>query len=669
MIDTTPSSRNQLVPPQQFSPQYPPPFGPVQGIPPALAAALPTIASVTANMLGKNSTISAVFCFLYNRVTMHGMRNHEWQKLLEAVTYHTWFNINEGKHPNEDAALQDAAKMVIIVYASFVAYNTPEMRQLLTIGQQQEVMQYAERWPVFTQAYTQLEAQSRTMASQQQATMMGGMGGFSQQASAVASGWGSPNTNRAATGAGGLGGFTPPASYVAPGDEIKPVAANNGGGYYDEPAQPVFKPVQTEIYIPGVSRGPAPKVEVPKTPPKASFLNHVTEIQSGRITHHDRVMNPIETATADQWVPTPYQPYHPAYRTGQEAFYEFQADHNGLKRVIAIVSTKETEMDQSKHNFTSAASMFSSLTFGDTPAEVKVSEALSQTAAAILSGEVGENSEATALYKALGVVNATPVEVPAQTSMRALLAEARGYRLICGFSEPTFVVSSGLSYQVVSKSSHQNLLKTLRTCSLEAGAKELKSVIEMIKNVGKAEDRGTLEFVLGLDRAIKQELLSVIRFRMGVGTDFSFDNFFEDEPDVRAALSSVYGISHQKAYHAVQAQLLPTMLDESVVEELVLNGATDEEPKGFSTVISPMVTLLLVDLSDEQLGFKLPDGAVCEVFSDTFPGLHEFISTVVQTNPGALHHYIATNDDVVYEVNVGLVGNGHMVMTRVPVGL
>jgi hypothetical protein len=79
-----------------------------------------------------------------------------------------------------------------------------------------------------------------------------------------------------------------------------------------------------------------------------------------------------------------------------------------------------------------------------------------------------------------------------------------------------------------------------------------------------------------------------------------------------------------------------------------------------------MVTMLLLNISDEQLGLQLPDGAVCEVFPDTFPGLYDFITGVVKSNPGALHHYIATVDDVVYEVNVGLVGENHMVLTRVP---
>lgn len=665
MIDTTPPSTVILVPVQQFSQNNPPPYSPVPGIPPQLQAAVPVIAAVTANKVGNNAATSPIFCFLYNRITMNAMRNKEWQKLLEAVTYHTWYNINTRKFQTEEQALDQASRDVIMVYASYIAVNTPEMRNLLTISQQNEVIEYAKRWEVFVQEYQRLEQEARTVATNVQSSFAGGF----QPTPSVASGWATPNSHQAATGAGGLGSFAPAATYVAPGQDItqKPV---RDASFYDEPVTTPYRPAQKEMFIPGVNQENTRQTEQPKKPPKASFLNYVTEIHKNSVQHLDRTATPIESVSADKWEPSPFQPYHPAYRYNQEATYEYQLDASGIRRVIAIVSPKETEMDKSKHNFASPASMFSNLSFGHAYAEITVAEALTATAKAILSGEVGENKEATDLYKSLGVIDSEPVDIVPQTSLTALIAEARAYWLASGSTEPTFLVGSSLSCQVVSKTSHLDIVKQLRHCTLEAAAKYLRGMVEEIKFTMNPEDAGKLQFILGIDRAIKRELLNLIRFRMGVGPDFNFDSFFEDEEGIRAALQSVHGIAHANSYKTIQSQLLPTLFDESLVSEVSINkNETDAEPAGFITSFSPMVTMLLMNLSDEQLGFMLPDGAVCEVFADTFPGLYAFIGGVVKSNPGSLHHYIVTNDDVVYEVNVGLVGANHMVLTRVNVGV
>ena len=663
ITDTSPPSTRIVVPVAVFAPNNPPPFRPVSNIPAPLAAALPVIASTLANRLGEVAAQNPVFCFLYNRVTLNAMQNPEWQKLVEATTYHTWYNINTKKYPNEEAALADACKSVLMVYSAYIATQVGEMRGLLSIPQQNEVVELAKRWPVFVEQYQRLENEARSVHSSMQNSFQGG---FAQQQS-VAAAWGQPGTQNVGATTGGLSALAPTATYVAPGQNIAP-ANNQATSYYDEPQQPVFRPSRKEMFIPGINDkdAKATKQEPPRVPPKASFLSHVTEIASGKVTHHDRNVNPIQTATADEWNPSPFQPYHPAYRYYQEPIYEVQVDASGMRRVIAIINDKETAMDRTKHNFTSSASYFTAFGGAHAETEVKVAHALTETAKAILSGSVGENEEATKLYSSLGVIDNEPVEVPPQTSLRALVSEARVFQMASGSNELTFLVSSAISHQIVSRTNHLEVIQKLRTMSLEAGATWLKKMVEELKNNGDFQDVGFLQFLLGVDRAIKKELLTVIRFRMGVGSDFNFDSFMDDEEDIRNALRSVHGVSHLKSYTKIQAHLLPTMLAEFGVEVSPIKSNEDDTPAlGWITSISPMVTMLLLNISDEQLGLQLPDGAVCEVFPDTFPGLYDFITGVVKSNPGALHHYIATVDDVVYEVNVGLVGENHMVLTRV----
>lgn len=662
-VDTTPSARNILIPFQEFTPMSPPPFNSIVDLPLPIQNALPEIAATTANQISKVAATSPVFCFLYNRVMMHGMRNKEWQKILEAVAYHTWYNIKSRKYPSEPAAMQDACKSVIMVYASYQAVQTNEMQYLLTVQQQNEVKELARRWPLFAEQYELLINEARQGRAAGHNNMGGGS--FSQQQS-ISSAWARPGERQAVgAGASGLGSIAPSATYLAPGDDVESLMqSQRERSIYDEP-EPTFRPTRREMFVPGVNDREVKPAPAPKMPPKASFLSHVTEITQGGIRHHDRNTDPIVTVTADRWQPSPYQPYHPAYRYYEEATYELQRDAHGFERVIAIISPKETEMDRSQHNFTSIASFFTSMSGSHADAEVSVQYALSATAKAILSGEVGENSEATELYKKLGVIENEPIDVPPQTSLRALVAEARAYQIASGSQELTFLVRSGIGSQVVSYTNHLDIIGDLRGMSLEKAAKYLTSLVGQIKETLDQSNMGKLQFVLGIDRAIKRELLNVIRFRMGLGSDFNFDSFMEDEEGIRTALQSVHGMSHTKAYLGVQSQLLPVMFDEAVVSVQPIDNGEDVEV-GYTTSISPMVTLLLLNISDEQFGLQLPDGAVCEVFSDTFPGLHEFIKNVVQANPGVLHHYLVTNDDVVYEVNSGMVGfDKHMVLTRV----
>lgn len=648
---TTPPCNAVLVPTQHWTPQTPPPFDPVPGIPNPLHAALPVIAATTMNMLSKNVTTSYTLCYLYNRITMNAMRNREWQKMLEAVVFHTWYNINTNTFQSEDQALDAAAKAVILAYSSFVAVHEPAMRSWLPVSQQEEVKNLAQRWLQFVAEYQKLEQQNRAAATHAAPSAMG----LSTHVDPTI--WNQPTPGNDA----GMATFAPAATWGAP-ESNQPKQASVG--FYDQPVQEV-RPGKREMFVPGASpESQRPEAPVVKEPPKASFLSTVTHISQQGVTQAP--MNHAQQATADEWEPTPYQPYHPAYRTGDQAIYEYHNDANQIRRVIAIIN-QEAEMDRSQHAFSSNASYAA---FYGTPheaPEMKIQEALSATAKAIMEGDVGENPEATELYRALGVIDNEPVEIDTQTSLRGLITEARSFRVVAAETAGTFIVASSVAHQIVSKTQHGDLITKLSNAgSLANAAKLLKAELEAVKADPTQNRRGYLDFILGLDRVIRQELMQVIRFRMGVGERFRFDSFMEDEPDVRAVLKDAYGLSYEQAYRQLEASLLHALFSPELVNVMDLNPSEGEAPAGYVTSISPMVTMLLMDISDEQFGLQLPDGAVCEVFQDTFPGLFDFIKSVVANNPGALHHYLVTNDDVVYEVNVGLVGhNKHMVLTRI----
>lgn len=665
-VDTTPSSRTIMVPFQEFSPQNPPPYRQVNGVPIALRDAMSIIASTLINKINKVSTTSVVFCFLYNRVTLNGMQNAEWQKVLEAVVYHTWYNINSRKYPDEPSALNDACQSVIMVYGSWIAGQTPEMQYLLSVQQQNEVRECAKRWPMFTEQYDILAAEAQKAQSGPR-----GMQNSFASTQNVSAAWSTPGRPQVGNGVGGLTDMAPSATYTAPGQDLTQVKQHNS--FYDQPTTPTsYRPSRREMFIPGINDKQArPVQQEPKTPPKASFLSHVTEIANGTIKQYNHQSSNTMQTTAKHWGPSNLQPYHPGYRFNQDVVYELDIDNNGMKRVIAILQVKEQEMDPSKHDFTSSASLISMMQgVPKAQTELSVSYALTTTAKAILSGEIGENEEATQLYRKLGIVDNEPMIIEeVQTSLKAAIAEARGNQILRSDDHlMTFLVRASVATSIASTTSHRDIVKQLQGHSLLSAAGWLKTMLDDIKAHLHSGNIGKLQFLLGIDRLIKRELLSVINFRMGIGNDFSFDSFIEDEKELEKALQSVHGVSYSKAYNAVQPTLLPIIFDEENISEFAITDHL-EKAVGYITRIAPTITLLLLSISDEQLGLQLPNDAVCEVFEDTFPGLHEFISSIVQTNPGVLHHYIVTNDDVVYEVNVGLVGTQHMVLTRIPVGI
>lgn len=649
--DTNPSCKQLLAQIPQFSMHWPAPSPQgLNGVPQALNAELPAIANVVGNFIGGVATTNGAYTYYFNVLAYNGFRNDHFMDLVEFAARYYMLLMEQRAVATQQEALLRAAETAVQTLASVTVLKNPALQQLLQPEIWHACIELASK-------YQNIMNQFARGVPQQQTNQ--GYGGYANPAATQQQGYG---TN---TGYGqGQGGYAPRGVVV---EQFQPVQTHQvmpDGNIYVDPnrsrrslrVDPAMVEVEPKKYfnIPGsVVQEEKPQAAAPV----AAKVTHMAPGQGITVSEVNyRVVNsgiPVNIT----WAPHKYQAYQPAFDKHMQAMVVESRRLEETNEVINVATIKELEnpnMNRADHAITTAQSIYRGMNRTEEPRVQKVAADLDLAARAMTAMASQEDDEATQKLRNLQLVE-TDAEYLGEDSLISFVTTARVRRLLTQITEglTAFTVTGSI---VTNFATPRHLADELFT---ELGlCRTFDGVEQTLRDFMKKHQN---EFASALtwrvDRFLRRELLHVIRKRMGA-VPFNFDSFIDDQTEVIEALEKDFGPAYSKALLKYQHRFISALFGESNV-----SFADDEAPLVSS---EPRCTVTLLDIDRENFGVHIADDVSHEVFPTNFPGLHEFIVAVVKNNPEALHHYIVTEDDFVYEIHSSVIGEGVYLISNGP---
>lgn len=641
--DTNPSCRQLVMQPFQFGPHYPAPTPAIQTLPPALQQALPLIAIEAGNFLNQNAAANPVYTYYFNIVSQNGFRNGFWERLVHFAGHYTWLVLQQRLYATDQEAIRQAAQFSVQTMASVTAMENPQIQAFIDANLWQGCMAIAQK-------FQSVQAQFAQLGQPQQQQVV--QGGYQQQAYGQATYQPQPvqpnvwNTQQQQP-------------------QHQPVTTDAmGGSSVVYSSRAVHVPQQEQSQVKKYMTIPGSEQPVTDTTVRMEPVQQRPEIKGilmspgGGIQTVDS--NTPEAVPVGNWAPFYGQYYVPAFDSNYQKLTMVSRAVAGLtgNRNIFLVENKgASEMNRAEHVIGTARSMYRDVNPNNVPRVQAVGSDLELAAKALEVTTNQESDETTKAYKEMGLV-AMDMELAPEDSVVGLVNAARILRMTHQ-QQPhaAFSVTGSVATKFITRSSFHSLFETL------GNMKTFGDMVDVLKvQAGKEQDSDTASLIGRIDRYLTREVLHVIRHRMGL-THFSFDSFIDDIADVFAVLKSDWGDLYVQALIKFQDPFITATFG---VDALSYMDSGDDSVME-CVASEPAVSVTLLDVDSDEFGIKIPDDAAYEVFATNFPGLYEFIEAVAVSQPSALHHYIVTDDDVVFEVHQSLVGTKVFSISKGPV--
>lgn len=644
--DTNPSCRQLMLQPPQFSPHWQAPYPQnIQGAPQSLINDLPHIANAVGNYAGQVATTNPAYTYYFNLIGYNQFRNEFFNQLVEFAARYFLLLVEQRAAANQQDALNQASMYSVQMMASVSVLKNQALQMLIP----------GEIWNSCIQIASKLQSVVNQFNNQGQ---QGGYGGGYQQQPQQA-------------GYGGNTGYNRPVGVVVepfqPINVTQPQVGPDGNFYVDttRSRRAVVSPATTPVTaavdaskqfftIPGQ---PTVKEPVKASPPPqaGATVVHMAAGQGTTVSDVNYHVMGMEKPVNINWVPSPNQLFKPAYDSNYQHMVIERlkmADGKTFNNIATIM--ENPEMNRADHAISTAQALYRSMSKTKEPRVQLVSNDLDLAARALTAMASRETDEATATLRNLGVVE-TECRYSGEDSLIGFLTTARLRRLEVqtpGEHKAYTVSGSIVTNFVADKELTLPLFTSLAECkTFDQVTKVLRGFMEE----HQSEEASAL--VWRIDRYLRRELLHVIRKRMGIAA-FAFDSFIDDQKDVFEALCDDWGVAYSNALTKYQESFIKNLLGEGCVV-----FADDDRPLVSS---EPPTTITLLDIDYGEFGVRINDDAAHEVFQSNFPGLYEFIHAVVGNNPEAMHHYIVTEDDFVYEVHRSIVGDELYVVSNGP---
>lgn len=641
--DTNPSCRQLLSQPVQFGQHYPAPTPAVQGLPPQIQQALPLVAIEVGNFLSQSAAQNPVYTYYYNIVSQNQFRNGFWEKLISFSGFYVWLALQQRLYASDQEAIRNSAQFSAQMMASITAMENPQLQAFVDPALWGKCAEIAQRMSSVQQQFQSLgQPQVQQVQQPYQQVAYGGQPVYNPQpVQPVQSQSWVTNVQ------------VPQAPVTVANDPM-----GMGGSVYRVRGAAAVGPVTQPPKHMAIPGEPAQLVKTVLTNPAVEQRQAVRGIL---MAPNQGVVEVLDNQpVTGQWAPFYGQYYPPAFDSNYQKLTMVSRAVAGLvgNRNIYIVENKgEPEMDRAEHVIGTARAMYREVKPTEVPRLHAVGNDLEYAAKALLATQNKEDAATTAKYKEMGLV-AIDVELNPEDSVLSLVNAARVLRYATQKDvQAAFSVSGSVACKFITRESYHGLFEVLGSVTTFGDlAMVLKTKLEQERTPEVASLVGRL------DRYLTREVLHVIKRRLGL-TNFSFDSFIDDIGDVFGALKADWGDLYAQALTKYQTTFIQALFGDETMS--YMDAEVDQTMDCVAS--EPPVSVTLLDVDSLEFGVKINDGSAYEVFSTNFPGLYEFIEAAATSQPMALHHYVVTDDDVVYEVHQSLVGERVFLISNGPV--
>ncbi len=366
----------------------------------------------------------------------------------------------------------------------------------------------------------------------------------------------------------------------------------------------------------------------------------------------------IGEPTKYKWTPTEEQPYVPAINSIKKVrVLTFKESNSGKKdRPFYedvdpyILNVTEQDMDRNRHYITPITKRLDVFKPPAVPMDVS-----------LVSSELNGQrvvKEILARPEIIGTkVNKTEIEaMESCSSLEEAFNDCRFLHLVLKDKEST--VRCETSIRKVFFAS-EKLLDTFKALTEAESFRQLSNLIRT-KLLNKEADKETLEFTAALDRYLRNRLIHVLRYQLGI-SNLSFDSFIEDAESLGDFIKEKYGDKFRQALQNYERTFIQTYLNTPEVYSCDTKVVGTEEVSAVSSlVVEEFITVTYVDITADQLNVALSKNTPNLVSRVTLPQLFKFIEDTIgaywQSTLNYAGHYFITNDDRRFQINIGFMG-------------
>lgn len=637
-----------MTPLMQYRLDSPPYVPAIAGCPMQFQYLLPVICATVANEAAAKSQAHYGRMFLYNQLSQNNFANNEFTSAVSTVVDILMLNSRKGLYRTPDEGVQQAVNDTLSILTSLLFQNFPALQSVTP----PEIVFEASK---NVQAFMNLSNEIMMMKSQMQNQPMGGQ----------PMGYPQPMMLNPSFGMGGMNPVSQPMMQSSFGNNqnisraINPPTGNS----------PIFtqtRHIPTQNTQP-FNEQPTSKYAYlkPKTPPQPVVIEPV------------RVSTPMNMCLAEpevqtkpdlkitDWMPSVTQYYPPAINPFKSKLIIKETTKNGSgNKYLKVVPLEDFEMDRSKHIITSMSQVFTSRipdNYGTREESLtdhvdKIFKIDHEQVKAVENGTHIEEPEAK---EVLNYIDPTWVY---ESFIEASIFSGKFQQREHNLTDPDcsiYRIYRIIGNPILCGQDHSAFINELSAC------KSFREVAIILKETinDRLTSKSLIDLCYGIEKILTKEINNVLRNKMSI-PNTTIESFIDDVCDVPDYLGNKLGEIYKRAFLKLQETYIsqivscPNSLSEHAIECCVIGESNNPLVK--VNFINHSYSITYLSVENSEMAIEPYSECASSILEYEHPLLYKIVTGIFKQDKEidheCLHNLIVTSDDVVYEVQRGIIG-------------
>lgn len=613
--------------PLQFNVMSPPFVPPVPYCPPHIQQLLPAIAAAVANEAASTCNMHPGRMFLYNQLASNNFANNHFALVVTTVVDILMLNLQKNINSFPEQGLNKAVQDAMILFTSLVFH---EFQALTSVTPPEIVFEANKNLQTYFSLSNEIASMKNQMFTNQNA-------GFNQ-----------PRM------------FNPSFQNVV----SQPMMQRN----YGTPG------INTAINQPGnasifTRNNTQQNVVVVNNDSNTKYhhLNRRVNVigQSGpqEVTQVTEVATPKEAKRITDWFPSMQQNYPLTINPYRSKLVLEETTRNGFK-VMKIVPLEEFEMDRSKHVITSMSQVMTSR-IPDTyrtreeSLEDNVRKIFRINKEDVDSYTRDETKEEPSSKELLSYINPEWVY---ESFIDASIFSGKLQQHSHSLNDPEcsiYRIYRIIGNPIICSEDHTDFINELSLCK---SFKELSLILfQTISD--HLTSQSLLKLCYGIEKILTKEVNHVLRNKMSIPA-LSIDSFIDDVNTIPDFLQNNLGEIYKTAFLKLQPTYIsqivsgPTSESEKIIECCIVEESHNPNVK--VNFINHSYSITYLSVQDSEIGIEPFSECASAILETEHPLMYEVVSGIFnqdkEIDNESLHNLIVTADDVIYEVQKGIIG-------------
>lgn len=634
----------------QYRLDAPPCIPIVNNCPPQIQYLVPAICSTLANELAAKCNAHAGRMYLFNQLSANNFANNEFASAVNTVVDMLTLQLMKGVYRNAEEGLMQVVTDTLSILTSLLFQNVPALQSVTP----PDVVFEANK---NIQAYYSLSNEISSMKMRM--TQPQGMGQFAPTQPMMQQ----PQQMMINPSFGMNPGMQ--SSFV----QQPPMQSSFGG---NQNMQRGINPgmQNTSIFNQGPQATIAQSTPISQNAGKYDYLKPKNVpapvvVEPVRVSSNfNAPQKEVSTLKLSDWIPSSAQNYPPAINPFTSKLEIKEIIKGGVaSKILKLIKLEESEMDRSKHVITSISQIYTSRIPNEygtrqESLEDNVNKIFQIDEEKIIAFN-SEDKDNVDTFEVLSYIDPTWVYEnfidAAIFSGKLQQKEHRWKDSDCSI----FRVYKIIANPIICEEDHSSYINELSLCK---SFKELSILLRETIN-DHLTSRSLIDLCYGIDKILTKEINNIVRNKMSI-PNTTISSFIDDVNDIPDYLVKNFGDMYKRVFMDFQRTYISQLIGFPNLDAKEGDECIDEEainPLVKVNYINHSYSITYLTVENQELGIEPYDNCGSAVLESEHPLMYKIITGIYNQDRDidhdCLHNLIVTSDDVIYEVQKGLIGN------------